>query len=306
MQTFDCAIFYEWEYDEDFVSILARKLESENLSVRVYLPDDFKKVMEKLHRGTLSFKTVIDRASDIDDNCELIVNRLNRQKTLIVNDPSNVRHSSDKASMHLEFITAGIYVPYTIIISPYSAQQEVALNIDQLACLGRPFIIKPANTTGGGIGVVTGAESLREVIDTRQHNKDEKYLLQKKIEPTNLDGRRAWFRPFYVFGKIFICWWDDLSHIYFETLTHEIKKYNLKGIEKIVMKIHEVSDLEFFSTEIAITPNREFIVIDYVNEMCDMRLKSKHFDGVPDNIVEAIASKIVNGIRGYCQKGKDV
>lgn len=306
MKVIECAIFYEWEYDEDFVSILATELESQNLSSEVYSPVDFESVIEKLHRKALSFRTIIDRASDIDDSCELIVNHLNRKRTLIVNDPSNVRHSSDKASMHLEFITAGIYVPYTIIISPYSAQQEVALNIDQLACLGRPFIIKPANTTGGGVGVVTGAESLREVIDTRQHNKDDKYLLQKKIEPMILGGKRAWFRPFYVFEKIFICWWDDLTHVYFEASHGEIKKYNLREIEKIVMKIHEVSGLDFFSTEIAITPQGEFIVIDYVNEMCDMRLKSKHFDGVPDNIVEAIAKKIANGILCYCRKGKNV
>jgi hypothetical protein len=305
MKVLDCAIFYEWEYDEDFVSILAAELKSRNLSIGVYRPDDFGGIVEKLHRKALSFRTIIDRASDVDDNCELIVNHLNRRKTLIVNDPSSVRHSSDKASMHLEFITAGIYVPYTIIISPYNAQQEVALNIDQLAGLGRPFIIKPANTTGGGMGVVTGAESLREIIDTRQHNKDDKYLLQKKIEPMILDGRRAWFRPFYVFGKVFICWWDDLTHIYFQSLPEEIEKYDLREIERIVLKIHEVSGLEFFSTEIAITPQGEFIVIDYVNEMCDMRLKSRHFDGVPDNIVEAIASKIAKEILGYCRKRKD-
>ncbi len=226
-------------------------------------------------------------------------------KVLIVNDLSRVRHSSDKASMHLEFITAGIYVPYTIIISPYTAQQEISLSIDQLAYLGRPFIIKPANTTGGGMGVVTGAESLREIIDTRQHNKDDKYLLQRKIEPTILDGRRAWFRPFYVFGKVFICWWDDLTHIYFETSREEIKRHNLREVGRIVLKIHEVSGLEFFSTEIAITPKGEFIVIDYVNEMCDMRLKSKHSDGVPDTIVEAIAGQIVNAISEYRRKGKD-
>jgi hypothetical protein len=310
MKVLDCGVFYEWEYDEDFVSMLCSELESLEISYERFGPGDFEVVHGKLRRKTLSFRTVIDRASDVDDDCESIVTLLRGKGIFVLNDPEKVRHASDKASMHLEFITAGIYVPYTIIISPYNKQQEVALRIDQLAYLGRPFIIKPANTTGGGIGVVRGAESLREVIDTRQHNKDDKYLLQRKVEPMVLSSnggerRRAWFRPFYVFGKVFICWWDDLTHIYFEAMRKETDGHRLREIERIVRKIHEVSGLEFFSTEIAITPEGEFIVIDYVNEMCDMRLKSKHFDGVPDNVVNAIVKQIAIGISEQSQIRKD-
>ncbi len=297
METLDCGIFYEWEYDEDFIAILSDNLKSQNISHEIFHPGDFEVVLEKVRRKILSLKTVVDRASDANDSCEAIMSLLNRREIYILNDPSAVRHASDKASMHLEFITAGIYVPYTIIISPYNAQREIKLSIDQLACLGGPFIIKPANTTGGGIGVVTGAEGLREIIDTRQHNKDDKYLLQQKIEPAMLDGRRAWFRPFYVFGKIFVCWWDDLTHIYFEASPGDIAKHNLRNIENVVKKIYGVCKLDFFSTEIAITSERKLVAIDYVNEMCDMRLKSKHYDGVPDNIVEQIARQIASGIR---------
>jgi hypothetical protein len=306
MKLLDCGIFYEWEYDGDFVSILSGELESHGLSNEIYGTNDFSVVLERLRRKTLAFKSIIDRASDVDNNCEAIVNLLERREIPILNEPGCVRHSSDKASMHLEFITAGIYVPYTIIISPYNTQHEIVLSIDQLASLGRPFIIKPANTTGGGIGVVKGAEGLREVIDTRQHHKDDKYLLQRKIEPMVLDGRRAWFRPFYVFGRVFNCWWDDLTHVYFETSREEFEMYKLREIERIVRKIHDVSGLEFFSTEIAITARGEFIVIDYVNEMCDMRLMSKHFDGVPDNVVEAMAKQIAIGISRLCRKEKNV
>lgn len=302
METVDCGIFYEWEYDGDFVSVLSNTLRSRNISHEVFRSGDFQTVLEKVQRRTLSLKTVIDRASDVDEYCEAVVTLLSRRGAYILNEPSKVRHASDKASMHLEFITAGVHVPYTIIISPYSAQREVKLSIDQLARLGRPFIIKPANTTGGGIGVVTGAESLREVIDTRQHHKDDKYLLQQKIEPGILNGRRAWFRPFYVFDNVFACWWDDQTHIYFETSREDIEGFDLCEIERVVKTIHGVCGLDFFSTEIAVTPERKLIVIDYVNEMCDMRLKSKHHDGVPDNVVEIIVRQIVSGINDLLER----
>ncbi|MGO9481470.1 MAG: hypothetical protein ACLP05_06800 [Candidatus Kryptoniota bacterium] len=298
METLDCGIFYEWEYDNDFISILSENFKIKKISHEIFDPGNFEDVLEKLRRKTLSFGAVVDRASDVDENCEAIVGLLHRRGITMVNDPPKVRHSSDKASMHLEFMTAGIYVPYTIIISPYNTQREIRLSIDELARLGGPFIIKPANTTGGGIGVVTGAEGLREVIDTRQHNKDDKYLLQQKIEPAILDDHRAWFRPFYVFGRIFICWWDDLTHIYLEASPGDINRHNLRKIEDVVKRIYGVCELDFFSTEIAITSEKKLVVIDYVNEMCDMRLKSQHYDGVPDSTVEQIARQIASGIRG--------
>ncbi len=302
METIECAILYEWEYDDDFVRIVSNKLNAQNIQHRVLHVAGLDGLVEQVRSKAVYFNSVFDRASDVDDNAEAIVNLLRKRGTPIINNPSEIRHASDKASMHLEFITAGIFVPYTIIISPYNTQREVKLSIGELAHLGRPFIIKPANTTGGGIGVVTGAEGLQEVIETRQHNKDDKYLLQRRIEPVHLNGRRAWFRPFYVFGEVFVCWWDDLTHLYFEATEEEKKAYNLGEIERIVRKIYEVCKLEFFSTEIALTDEGKFIVIDYVNEMCDMRIKSNHYDGVPDNIVEGIADGIARGFRALLDR----
>lgn len=304
METIDCAVIYEWEFDDDFVSILSGKLTGQDIPHRVFHADELKGVLERVKEKDLHFRCVLDRASDVDDDAEALVSTLRRRGTCIVNDPVEIRHASDKASMHLEFITAGIYVPYTIIISPFSAQREVKLSLGELARLGRPFIIKPANTTGGGIGVVTGAEGLQEVIETRQHHKDDKYLLQRKIEPVQTNGRRAWFRPFYVFGKVVICWWDDQTHLYYEATDEEISKYTLCEVEEIVRKIYSVCKLEFFSTEIALDEEGKFIVIDYVNEMCDMRIKSKHFDGVPDTIVEEIAARLADGVRQLLEQRK--
>jgi len=41
---------------------------------------------------------------------------------------------------------------------------------------------------------------------------------------------------------------------------------------------------DFFSTEIALAKDGRYVVVDYVNDPCDMRPQSKHFDGVPDTI----------------------
>ena len=199
--------------------------------------------------------------------------------------------------MHLEFLSMNINVPYTIIISPYNHRKEIELTVSELALLRRPFIIKPANTTGGGIGVVTGAETLKDVLEARQHHRNDKYLLQETIKPISLGIRRAWFRVFYIFGLILICWWDDGTHFY-ETMSEQDEElFGLHELRKMTEKVHSVSKLDFFSTEFAMTFDQRLVAVDYVNEMCDMRLQSKHLDGVPDQVVTQIVDRIIWFVR---------
>jgi hypothetical protein len=44
------------------------------------------------------------------------------------------------------------------------------------------------------------------------------------------------------------------------------------------------------------------VVIDYVNEICDMRLQSQHYDGVLDEMVRKIAVQIVSHVRQQLKK----
>jgi hypothetical protein len=63
-------------------------------------------------------------------------------------------------------------------------------------------------------------------------------------------------------------------------------------LREITLKIARISQLDLFSSEIAQTPLGEFIVVDYINDPVDLRLQSITCEGVPDNIVQAIATKI--------------
>jgi hypothetical protein len=90
-----------------------------------------------------------------------------------------------------------------------------------------------------------------------------------------------------------------LTHIYEELNSEEIKNFRLNRLLLITKKIALLTGLDFFSTEIVITENKKFIVIDYVNDQCDMRIKSKHADGVPDNVVQRIIDIMVKTIVHY-------
>ncbi len=299
---YDIGLVWNWVYDQEFLQLTVSALRAKGLSAFLIDQTNVAETIERLKDDKIQFRFTLDRASDEDERFLPLAQAFTRRQSgstrrpplRIINPYDLLRRASDKATMHLEFLTHGLHVPFTIIISPYNHKREVELSLTELSQLGRPFIIKPANTTGGGVGVVLGAESLKDIIETRQHHKNDKYLLQEKVNPADLGERRAWFRVFYAFGQIIPCWWDDLTHIYEELTPADEEGFCLQPLRSITAAIREICGLEFFSTEIALTPGNSFIVVDYVNEMCDMRLKSRHSDGVPDPIVLRIALSLAD------------
>jgi hypothetical protein len=300
METFSLGLAWNWIYDSDFVAGIEQACAEQGMTTYRVEPTNVSETLCRLRAGEIAFHTFLDRASGDDDSFEPLLRFLARSSTRFYNLTEHVDRAKDKATMHLELITNGLYVPYTIIISPYNKKKELELSLSELARLGRPFIIKPANTTGGGAGVVLGAESLKDVIETRQHHKNDKYLLQETVKPKLLDDNKAWFRVLYAFGEIIPCWWDDVTHIYRRVHPDEEERYGIGALRESMRKIQTVCSLDFFSSEIALTKENTFVVVDYVNEVCDMRLQSKHMDGVPDDVVRQIQELIAKETKNHC------
>jgi hypothetical protein len=298
----DIAVAWDWAYDRDFLALIDAESRRRGLRMSAFGAGEAAGAGAALKSGTIRVGTFLDRADPDEEPFAVLSAAMVASGARCLNPADAMQKAADKATMHLEFLSHGIAVPYTIIISPYSRERQVELSLEQLARLGRPFIIKPANTTGGGAGVITGAETLKDVIDSRKHHKDDKYLLQERVVPAELAGRRAWFRVFFVCGVIFPCWWDDFTHIYSELTEEEIGSYSLSPLVTITRDISAVCRLDFFSTEIAMTPAGRFVTVDYVNETCDMRLQSRYADGVPDRLALAISGLLADAASGNGQQ----
>jgi hypothetical protein len=298
--TFDFCVATDWEYDKDFVNLIERiARETYGLTTYVVEPFNLDETINRFRNGEIRFNYFYDRGSDSSPDFLQLHELILQNNVPVLDSLERVKWASDKATMHLEFIANGLVTPYTIIIPPFNTTEKILLSVADLAKLGRPFIIKPANTTGGGIGVVEGAETLQDVLTARQVYDNDKYLLQEKVTPSEKDGKRFWFRGFFCCGSIACSWWDDATHIHEPLSPDQVKKHQLEPLFNIVEKISKVIQLNFFSTEIALSQDDKFIVIDYVNEICDMRLKSRHPDGVPDEIVQKIVNQIVNHVKEY-------
>jgi hypothetical protein len=166
-----------------------------------------------------------------------------------------------------------------------------------LEILGLPFVVKPANVTGGGRGVFKDARCVEDVLRIRRENSGDVFLLQEQIVPLVRDGRRFWFRAFFCCDSVLSTWWNEETHVYEVLTAEQCGRYGLDILASIQRKIAGACRLNFFSSEIVLDGQGRYIVVDYVNEVCDLRLQSQAADGVPDDTVLALAQRIAEYIR---------
>ena len=297
IRNFHFAIASDWEYDVDFIQLLENAARENGLRTFIVWPSNLEDSIEKIEKGEISFNFFFDRASDTSLEFLKLQNVVIQKDIPVFDKWQNLKWAADKAIMHHEFIEGGVNTPHTVLIPSFKTEENILLTEEMLSPLGNPFIIKPANTIGGGKGVIKEARTIIDILEARQTFPSERYLLQKKIVPVEKNGRRFWFRGFYTCGLVQAAWWNDLTNIY-DLITDEEKvQYQLDPLFQVIEKIAQVCKVNFFSTEIALCADGQFIAIDYVNEVCDMRLKSRHFDGVPDEIVKKVAAGIIDYVK---------
>ena len=283
----DLCLPWYWEFDIDFVQMVERACVEQGLTLWQITPDNLLESINALYQGERTFNTLLDRSQGEDRF--LPINRWAKEFNKKRINPTEVsKWSEDKATMHLELITAGVHTPYTILLAPF-LEQPVLPTLD-LTPLGSQFVIKPSNE-GGGEGVILGASSLEQILRARLQFPEQKYLLQSTITPRTIQGRPAWFRVFYAVGKTYPCWWHPLTHVYAEVTPSEENRYELAPLHDLTRRIASICKLDWFTTEIALTHD-DFVVVDYVNDEIDTRIQSKAVDGAPDEIMQSIASQL--------------
>ena len=292
MRNYDLCLTWNWEYDADFVKLLNLACQSHGLSFLQITPENLSDMMQSITNKEIVFQVFFDRASDADARFIPVVQWACDHVVHHINFYESARRARDKVAMH-QAISVSMNTPLTIILPSYDEQPWLPA-ID-LTSLGESFTIKPANG-GGGDGVINEATTLSQVLMARQAFASQSYLLQSHIIPAGLGSRMAWFRVIHVAGNVYPCWWDTRTHIYTRVTPSEEVCYHLGSLRSISSSIADICGLELFSTEIAMTADGRFVVVDYVNDPIDLRLQSVTPDGVPDDIVKGITERLAEFI----------
>lgn len=286
--TYDLCLAWNWEHDAAFVEVLAATFKEHGNTLLLVDAAALEAVLADLRAGRVAFRAYLDRASDDDPRFLALGEWAAAHAVPGVNARERSLQAGDKSAMHRALFSL-LRTPYTIVLASHDAQP--ALDGLDLTPLGPCFSIKPAHG-GGGDGVVVEARTLDEVVAARRQFPADEYLLQTHILPAAPGGRVAWFRVLYCTGAVYPCWWDPSSHVYAPVTAAEEAALQLGGLRDLAATIARVSGLRLFSTEIALTPAGELVVVDYANDPIDLRLQSRCAQGVPDAIVRSLAARL--------------
>lgn len=288
-QHYGLGFSWNWEYDAGFARLMQQECEKHHVSLLEITPNNLDSILARLEQNTLRFDTFLDRAADTDTRFSPLCDWASLHCKYLFNPAIKTTRVNNKALMHYALIHTGLQTPYTIILPPFQSNPDLP-DID-LSVLGDHFAIKPSHG-GGSEGVVTEAHLAGQVQAARQQFSDDTYLLQATIQPTRLAEKQAWFRVLYCCGTIYPCWWQTDTHVYSRLTLEEEATLHLGQLRNITDQLAALIELDLFSTEIALTDQGQFVVVDYVNDPLDLRLQSEASDGVPDEIVAGFANSI--------------
>ncbi|MCS6846559.1 MAG: hypothetical protein RMN52_02450 [Anaerolineae bacterium] len=294
---FDLLVLWAWEYDADFIALLARACAARDVSAHICGPDALPRLPARLDAGEIRARVGLDRVWDWGGEYEQHVEAMQRNVPLMINDYARVRRIWNKLTMHMTLIAHGLYAPHLILLPSYEEQPNLS-RVD-LTPLGDKFSVKSVHS--GGSGVLEPVTRWEDVLAKRREWPGEQTILQAWVEPQRLGKRRAWFRVFYACGSTFPCWADDRTHVQEPVSPEDESRYQLGILRGLTQQIAGLCGLNLFSTEIALDQNNLWQVCDYVNDPCDFRLKSTAANGVPDEVVVAICDRIAGWVKRQTQ-----
>jgi hypothetical protein len=250
-----------------------------------------------------------------------------------INSPGRSRLFTDKGAAHTELLRLGFGVPETLVFRPWTPDRRLiaaewrSLALDQL---GASVFVKPANGFGGQdvtrIDVTTPEALAAAIAGARNCNRAETYLVQRAVRWVRLradDGaeRPAYFRILHCLGDFLAFWWDPQAvasglPAYREVTPTEVLRCQLQPLYDAAEALADLCGLEWFSTEICLSagnepsrfrvrgPNgrdRPLVVIDYVNDQCDVDVQSRWLGAPPDAVVAYVADRFAEAAARGCR-----
>jgi hypothetical protein len=241
-----------------------------------------------------------------------------------VNAPARARLFTDKAAAHEELLRRDFGVPATVLLRPWvpdrplTAAERARLGLDEP---GARAYVKPANGFSGR-GLVRADRTDPEGIATairaaRDGDRNDSYLVQRAVRPPRLmcdDGaeRPAYWRVLYCLGELMPFWWGPADTApggvsYRRVTTAEVRRLGLDPVLDYAAGLAELCGLDWFSTELCLGDGGEpsryvvrpaalgkafpVVAIDYVNDQCDVDVRSRWPGAPPDDVVRHVAGR---------------
>jgi hypothetical protein len=297
MRVYDFVMTHKLDADDFFIHRVQQHCAERGWNFFLVEPLWVEAFLDSFQRGRLWARVLLNMHSEHhlpDEVYHRLVRLAFERKTHVIDPPDRALAAFDKAQLHPRLAACGFTLPHTVIV-PREQIRTFTLTPEDRGQLGTPFVIKPSLGYGKG-GVLLDAQSESDLNRSLMNWPDANYLLQKRIVPRMLEGKPAYFRVFYAFGSVWPCWWNCYTDRYSVLQPAEAQKHGLDRLQSVVRQLADLTQMQFFSSEMALTDSGELVLIDYVNDQCHMLTQSSNPNiGVPDQVVAGIARRLVEG-----------
>ena len=296
---YDLVMTHKLDTDDYFIQCIQRLCAEARLNFFLIEPLWVEAFFEYLKQGKVWPRVLLNMHSEHhqpEDIFHRLVKLAAERNTQVIDPPDRAQAAFDKARLHPRLVAAGIPVPWTLVV-PRDRPEGWQLSEEERIALGAPFVIKPAMGYGRK-GLVMDAVGAPDLARSVSAWPDSHYLFQRRIVPRDQNGLPVYFRVYFVFGSVWLSWWNCYNDQYRLVTPAERQTLGLDRLEEIARQMASLTGMTFFSTEIAQTEAGDFVVIDYVNDQCHLLSQSAHPQlGVPDELVAAIARRIVESVQ---------
>ena len=298
MRIYDLAMTHKLDADNLFIHRVQQHCAESGLDFFLVEPLWVEPFCDLLAKGKIWARALLNMHSEHhlpEDIYHRLVWLAHERKTQVIDPPDVAAAAFDKAQLHPRLVAAGLNVPFTLIV-PRERVETYALSESDRAALGATFVVKPGMGYGRR-GVILDATSERDLVRSAALWPDRHYLLQRRIVPRLARGEPVYLRLYHVFGTVWSCWWNCFTDRYRKPTREEEEQLSLTPVREMVNRLAELTGMKFFSTEIALSESGELVLIDYVNDQCHMLSQGSNPQmGVPDELVSAIARRLVAGV----------
>lgn len=299
-RVFDLVMTHKLDADDFFIHRVQQECARAGLNFFLIEPLFVERFLELLRADEVWPRVLLNMHSEHHDATDVyyrLVRLAHERGTKVIDPPDLALAAFDKAALHPRLVAAGLNVPPTVIV-PAEQAGKFELSAAEREALGTPFVIKPSLGYGRR-GVLLEATGEADLERSRTAWPDPRYLLQRRITPRMVGEEPVYFRVYHAFGRVWLCWWNCFTDRYRLVTDAEHAEWKLDALETLVRRVAELTGMQFFSSEIAVTDAGDFVLIDYVNDQCHLLTQSASpQNGVPDALVAALAEQLVAGAQG--------
>jgi len=296
-RVYDLAMTHRLDADDFFIHRVQQHCAEQGLNFFLIEPLWVNAFLAALESGALWSRVLLNLHSEHhlpEEIFHRLVRRCHERGVAVIDPPDVALAAFDKARLHPRLVAAGLPVPPTLLVGA-AERAHRRLTDAERSFLGSPFVIKPALGYGKR-GVILDATSEADLPRSTAQWPEGDLLLQRLITPLQLGGEPAYFRVYFAFGHTWLCWWNCFTDHYRVVRATEEAEFGLGALRELARRLADLTGMRFFSSEVALTGSKEFVLIDYVNDQCHLLCQSADPRiGVPDAVVAGIARRLVEG-----------